>query len=252
MCVFGESGSRPEIVLPDHASPSSEATKRLDLPAKSTEKRKNSTPSRQSGGSKGLGSKHNSLNDVRDCGSSSVKTKQNSGKTSAKNTQALRASLQKADLTFSRAKTSDAILSRSKRQEIDSPSSAVKRRSNANLSRESSSENLRTSRPKSAGMRRKSTGKRSPEVRRRSAVSPASARRRLEPEYEQSAQKKSALRKDLNDNNLLFSRSFSADAITRGKAEVFFIKINRFFGGMNMVILYRFNHGLTNTVVKYR
>lgn len=220
VCVFGESGSRPEIVLPEPASPSSEVTKRHDLPAKTTEKRKNGTPSRQSGRGKGLGSKHNSLNDVGDSASNSVKMKQHSGKTPAKNTQALRASLQKADLTFSRAKTSDAILSRSKRHETDSLSSVVKRRSNANLSRESSSENLRSGRPKSAGTRQKSTGKRSPEVRRRSAVSPTSARRRLELEYEQSAPKKSSLlRKDLNDNNLMFSRSFSADTITRGKTE---------------------------------
>ena len=219
MCVFGESGIRPEIVLPEPASPSSEVTKRHDLPAKTIEKRKNGTPSRQAGGGKGLGSKHKSLNDVRDSASNSVKTKQHSGKTPAKNTQALRASLQKADLTFNRAKTSDAILSRSKRHETDSLSSVEKRRSNANLSRESSSENLRNGRPKSAGTRPKSTGKRSPEVRRRSAVSPTSARRRLEPEYEQSAQKRSGLRKDLNDNNLMFSRSFSADTITKGKTE---------------------------------
>ncbi|CAB4036449.1 Hypothetical predicted protein, partial [Paramuricea clavata] len=217
VCVFGESGSRPEIVVTEQASPLPEAKKQPDPPAKTTAKRKNSTPSRQTGGGKGLGSRHNSLNDVRDSGIGSVKTKQLSGKTPAKNTQALRASLQHADLTFSRSKTSDAILSRSRRRGIDSPSSVAKRRGNGNLSREPSSENLRTSRPKSAGMRRKSVGKRSPEIRRRSAVSPAPARRKLEAEYDETAHKKSALRKDLNDNNLMFVRSFSADTITKGR-----------------------------------
>ena len=217
VCVFGESGSRPEIVVTEQASPLPEAKKQPDPPAKTTAKRKNSTPSRQTGGGKGLGSRHNSLNDVRDSGIGSVKTKQLSGKTPAKNTQALRASLQHADLTFSRSKTSDAILSRSRRRGIDSPGSVAKRRGNGNLSREPSSENLRTSRPKSAGMRRKSVGKRSPEIRRRSAVSPASARRKLEAEYDETAHKKSALRKDLNNNNLMFVRSFSADTITKGK-----------------------------------
>ena len=223
ICVFGESGARPEVVSTEQASPSSTATKRLEPPAKTAAKRKNSTPCKQTGGGNGLGSRHGSLNDVRDSGIGSAKTKKLSGKTPVKNSKALRESLLQADLTFSRSKTSDAILRRSRRRDADSPSSVVKRRGNGNLSREPSSENLATPRPKSAGMRRKSVGRRSPEVVRRSAVSPAPARRKLEPEYEQkstqkkSSQKNSALRKDLNDNDLMFSRSFSADAITRGK-----------------------------------
>ena len=220
MCVFGEPGSRPEIVSTEKTSPSSEQTKLLNPPAKSSTQRKNSAPSKQSGGSKDLGSQNNSLNDVRD--SESGKTKPSRSKTPVKITQALRATLQQADLTFSRSKTSDAILSRSKRRETDSPSSAMKRRGNGNLSREPSTENI--GRPKSTG-RRRSVGKRSPEIRRRSAVSPAPARRKLEDEYDASAvvkndmkvERKRALRKDLNENNLMFSRSFSADAITRGK-----------------------------------
>ncbi|XP_028400676.1 GAS2-like protein 1 [Dendronephthya gigantea] len=222
VCVFGESGSHPEIVSLEKTSPSNEQTKLLNPPAKSSAKRKNSAPSKQSGGGKDLGSRNNSLNDVRDSGIVVGRTKHSSNKTPVKNTQASRASLQQADLTFSRSKTSDAILSRCKRRETDSPSSVMKRRGNGNLSREPSSENMR--RPKSTG-RRKSVGKRSPEIRRRSAVSPAPARRKLEDEYEASAvkkndmkaERKSALRKDLNENNLMFSRSFSADTIMRGR-----------------------------------
>ncbi len=211
MCVFGESGSRPDIVLTEQASPLSETSKRLEPPVKTTAKSKNSTPSKQTPRGTGLGSRRKSMNDVRDSGIGSAKTKQKA-KTPVKNTQTLRVSRQQADLTFSRSKTSDAILSRS----------IVKRRGDGNLSREPSSENLR--RPKST-TGRKSAGKRSPEVRRRSAVSPVPTRRRLEPEYEQSAKKNSALRKNLNDNNLMFFKSFSADAITRGMIyNIFYIK----------------------------
>ena len=227
VCVFGESGSRADIVPTGQSSPSSETTKRLDSPGRGPEKRKTSTPCKQTGGGKGLGSRHNSLVDVRECGVGTTKTKPLStpGKTANKNVQGLRASLQQADLTFSRSRTSDAILSRSKRRENDSPSSIVKRRGNGTLSPGTLSpgtsfESLRASRPKSTGTRRKSADerrKKSPEVRRRSAVSPAPTRRRLEAEYQEPGKKKSALRKDLNENNLTFLRSFSADTITRGK-----------------------------------
>lgn len=251
ICVFGETGTRPEIVLTEEPLPSSE-TKRLDPPAKAALKRKNSTPSRQTGGCKGLGTRHSSLNDVRDNGNgSAVKTKPASRKTPAKSTEALRASLLQADMTFSRSRTSDAILSRSKRWGNDSPKSDVKRRGNPNLSREPSLENLRPAsenrrrssdtrrplsvnlrsfsqsprpstesgrpgRPKSADGRRKSVGKRSPEVKRRSAASPVPARRKLEAEYDSTIQRRNRVRKDLNDNNLMFSRSFSADTIIKG------------------------------------
>ena len=214
VCVFGDAGTRPEIVPAGQSSPLSETNKKLESPFKTPGKTKSKTNSRKSGESKGLGSRHNSMSDVRDSGVGSAKMKKLSGKTPVKNSQALRASLHHADLSFSRSRTSDAILYRGKRRDVGSSSSAVKRRGNGNLSREPSSENL--SRPKSA-MRRKSVGKRSPEVCRRSTLSsPAPARRRLEAEYEESPKKNSALRKDLNDNNLMFSRSFSADAITRG------------------------------------
>ena len=213
VCLFGEASSRPEIVPTEQASPLSEKNKQSNPPVKTPRSRKNSTSSKQTGGSKGLGSRQNSLNDVRDSGIGSTKTKKLSGKTPVKNTPYLRPSLLPADLSFSRSRTSDAILYRSKRRNFDSPSSAVKRRGNGNISREPSSENV--SKPKSA-TRRRSVGKRSPEICRRSAMSPAPARRRLEAEYENSPKKNSALKKDLNDNNLMFSRSFSADAITRG------------------------------------
>lgn len=238
--MFGEPGSRAVIVPSGDglSSPSASPVKRFETPVK-PDKTKNSTSSKTSGEttSKGLRVRHKSLTDLhtghqgKERGRSSTAAKQSTTTGPAKllnssektSTSVLKASLQAADLTFGRSRTSDAILRRTRglTRTSDSPNSAVKRRGSGNLSREASSESLRRGKANTTGMRRKSLDgrRRSPEVKRRSAVSPVPARRRLDLEYEKSseAQKLSALRKELNDNNLQFPRSFSADAIKRGK-----------------------------------
>ena len=247
VCVFGESGARAEMVSNrDDHSPSSTPLKRFETPVKS-DKKKNSVPARSAAGTtaKGLGTRYKSLTDLtgehkgKERGRLTPK-KRTTTATAARpltshahttSAATLRASLQEADLTYGRSKTSDAILSRTRRmaKDSESPHSVVKRRGNGNLSRETSSESIRLGRARTTGGRRKSVEgrKRSPEVRRRAAVSPAPTRRRLEPEYDTTSndvQRRNALRKDLNDNNLHFSRSVSADTIGRGNFFCLWVK----------------------------